>query len=149
MEEKKTVFDFIGDLFATYGIIVVIFVVLNMVIGDAASVFSSLFEYGSLAFSTDTLLQLLALALIICMSRNILLTDRWIGQMSMIVRNAVFFLVITVAIVLFVIMFKWFPITDIKAWIGFLVSFALCSSLAVVISVLRENAENRKMIRAL
>ena len=69
--------------------------------------------------------------------------------MSIPVRNTLFFLAITVAIIIFVTVFKWFPLFDIKAWIGFVVSFALCSSIAIVIGRLKENAENRKMEQAL
>ncbi len=149
MEEKKNVFDYIGELFATFGIITGIFMILILVIGDLASGYSSFFEYGKQALSINTLFQLLCLSFIISVCRNILLTDRWVRQMSMLVRNILFFLAITVAIIFFVIIFKWFPLFDIKAWIGFIISFAVCSFLAVVISRIRENAENRKMEQAL
>ena len=56
---------------------------------------------------------------------------------------------VTIVIVLFVIIFKWFPLNDVKAWIGFLVSFAICSAVAVVISRAREKAENFKIDQAL
>ena len=69
--------------------------------------------------------------------------------MSMLVRNILFFLTITIAIILFVILFQWFPLFDVKAWIGFLVSFVLCSSLAVMVSRIREKAENKEMDQAL
>lgn len=149
MEEKKNVFDYIGELFATFGIITGIFMILILVIGDLASGYSSFFEYGKQALSINTLFQLLCLSFIISVCRNILLTDRWVRQMSMLVRNILFFLAITVAIIFFVIIFKWFPLFDIKAWIGFIISFVVCSFLAVVISRIRENAENRKMEQAL
>ena len=69
--------------------------------------------------------------------------------MSMLARNVLFFLIITVTIVLFVILFGWFPINDMKAWIGFFISFAVSSTVAVVLSRIRERAENDKMNRAL
>lgn len=149
MEEKKNVFDYIGELLATFGIIILIFTILVLVIGEAASGYSPFFEYGKSALSISTLFQLLGLSFVISVFRNLLLTDRWIKQTSMLIRNILFFLAITVTIVLFVITFNWFPISDVKAWIGFIISFAVCSSLAVIISRIKENSENRKMEQAL
>ena len=149
MEEKKNIFDYISELFATFGIITCIFMILIVVIGDLAYGYSSFFEYGKKALSINTLFQLVGLSFIISVCRNVFLTDRWIRQMSIIVRNILFFLILIVTIVLFVIMFKWFPISDIKAWVGFIISFAVCSSLGVVIIRIKENSENRKMEQAL
>ena len=99
MEEKKNVFDYIGELFATFGIITGIFMILILVIGDLASGYSSFFEYGKQALSINTLFQLLCLSFIISVCRNILLTDRWVRQMSMLVRNILFFLAIVVTLI--------------------------------------------------
>lgn len=149
MEEKKNVFDYISEIFATFGIITGIFMILVLVVGDQALGYSSFFEYGKQALSITTLFQLLGLSFIISVCKNILLTDRWIKQMSMLIRNILFFLAITVAIILFVILFKWFPLFDLLAWIGFIVSFAFCCALAIVVSKIRENSENWKMEQAL
>ena len=150
MEEKKTIFDYISEVFATFGIIIMIMTILNLLIGDAASEYSSLFAYGKKAFSLAALFQMFLLSVVICASRNaILLTDRWLHRVSMLTRIILFFVTITVTIVIFVILFQWFPTGDIKAWIGFLVSFAICDSLGVVISKIREKTENKKMDQAL
>ena len=36
MEENKTVFNYLGEIFTMYGIIIAIFVVLNLALGDIA-----------------------------------------------------------------------------------------------------------------
>ncbi|MCR5093253.1 MAG: hypothetical protein K6B72_04715 [Lachnospiraceae bacterium] len=149
MEDRRTVFHYFSELFATYGVIVAIFLLLDLCVGEAASGYSSLFAYGKEGLSAGTLAQLLALALIITVLRNILLTDNLIGSMSMITRNVLFFLAITGTIILFVLLFAWFPADDASAWIGFLISFAVCSALAILISRLKEKAENERMNRAL
>ena len=149
MEEKKTIFDFVSGAFATFGIIIVIFMILTLAVGDAAVGYSSFFEFGRRALSINTLFQLLALSLVIRACRELLLTDRWIRRMSMLIRNTLFFLTITIVIVLFVILCEWFPLSDMTAWTGFLISFALCSSIGVALSRIMEKAENRKMDQAL
>ncbi|MBR5419698.1 MAG: DUF3021 family protein [Lachnospiraceae bacterium] len=149
MEEKNSLFAMIRTIFVTYGIMVVLFVILNILIGEEAKDFSSLFVYGNRAFSMATLIQLFALSLIISICRNVLFSDRWIKNMSIMLRNVLFFLIITVTITLFVILFAWFPIDDISAWSGFFISFALCSVVGVLVSRWRERAENDKMNKAL
>ena len=47
MEDKKTIFDYLGQLFATYGITVAIFIVFGMVVGEGAREFSTLFALGN------------------------------------------------------------------------------------------------------
>ena len=149
MEEKKTLYYHIGHLFTTFGIMVLMFVIITDMLGDSAKGYSTLFEMGGTGLSLNTLLQLFALAAIISVCRRVLYSDTLIKSMSMIARNVIFFVAITVTIMLFVIFFGWFPINDISAWIGFFVSFAICSAVAVVLSRIRERAENDRMNRAL
>lgn len=149
MDEKKTIFDYIKQLFTTYGIMVVIFIVTNLLVGNEARVLSTLFALGSVGLSTVTLLQLFLLALIITIAQNIFLSDILIKNMALIVRNILFFVTVMVASTLFIILFSWFPIGDPRAWIGFIVCFAICTAVSAGIMRLEENAENKKMQEAL
>lgn len=149
MDEKNTIFDYIKQLFTTYGIMVLIFIVINLIIGNEARTVSTLFALGSAGLSSATLFQLLFLAVIITVAQNIFLSDILIKNMALIVRNILFFLTVMVAISMFVILFGWFPIGNVVAWIGFIVCFALCTAISAVIMRLEENAENRKMQEAL
>ena len=149
MEDKKTIFNYLGEVFTTYGVIILIFVILNLILGDIAKGYTSFFEYGSGSMSMGTMIQLFALSVIICVARNLFLTDNWIKNMPMFVRIFSLFLSVTVVIVVFVIVFRWFPITDVKAWIGFFISFAVSSVVGVLFSKLKERAENRAMDKAL
>ena len=47
MEEKKNIFDYIRQLFAIYGVMVLIFVLFNLIVGDEAKSISTLFTLGS------------------------------------------------------------------------------------------------------
>lgn len=149
MDEKKTIFDYIKQFFTTYGIMVVIFIVTNLLVGNEARVLSTLFALGSVGLSTATLLQLLFLAVIITVAQNIFLSDLVIKNMALIVRNILFFVTVMVATTLFIILFGWFPVGDPRAWIGFIVCFAVCTAISAGIMRLEENAENKKMQEAL
>lgn len=149
MEEHKTIFNYISQIFATYGITIVIFIILGCIIGDEAATYSSLYSLGSQGFSLATLIQLFAMSVIITLTQILFLSDRWIKNLSIIVRSSCFFFSVILAIVVFVIVFRWFPIGDIKAWIGFLLSFSVCSCIGVFVGRMREEAENKKMEEAL
>lgn len=149
MEQNKTIFSYIGQLFATYGVIVTIFIVFTCIIGDNAKNISTLYSLGNLGLSLATLVQLLALAGVITLAQVAFLTDCWIKSMNMILRNILFFLVICVGIGIFAAVFTWFPINNIMAWVAFAISFTICTVISVLISKLQENAENKKMEQAL
>lgn len=149
MDEKKTVFDYIKHLFTTYGIMVLIFFVTNLIIGEEAKSVSTLFALGSKGLSSATLIQLLFLALIATVAQNVFLSDILIKNMALIVRNILFFMTVMIACTLFIILFGWFPVGDAVAWIGFIVCFTFCTAVSALIMRLEENAENKKMQEAL
>ncbi len=149
MEDNKTIFNYIGQVFATYGIIIFIFIILGITTGDGASECSSLFEFGNQGFSIATLLQLFIFSTIVSVSQIAFHTDRWIKNMSLFFRNVLFFGVIVLTIVIFIIIFEWFPINSIKAWGSFILSFGTCTAIGVTFSILKEKAENKKMEQAL
>lgn len=149
MEENKTIFNYISQVFTTYGIIIAIFIILGCITGEEAAEYSTLFAYGNQGFSIATLTQLFAVSVVISIGQIIFLTDRWIKRLSILIRSTLFIATVILAIVFFVIAFKWFPIGDVKAWFSFLLSFSACSFIGVVVSILREKMENKKMDQAL
>lgn len=149
MEENKTLFDYIGQLFATYGIVIMIFMAFGMLIGEGAQEHSSLFSLGSEGFTMATLFQIFLLVVLITCAHHLFLTDRWIKGFGIILRYGCFFSVVFVAMILFSIAFAWFPINDMKAWLGFLISFVICTIISLVIRKFEECAENKKLEQAL
>ena len=149
MEDNTKLFNFINQVFATFGIIVLFFLILGYVVGESVSMYSTLFAFGKEGFSTATLLQLLFMSVIISIGREIFLTDHWIKNLIMLWRNVCFFVVVIIAVVLFVGVFEWFPIDDVKAWISFFLSFSVCTVIGIIISRIKEQAEDKKMAQAL
>ena len=149
MEEKKTVFNYISQLFATYGVIVVIFIVFSLVIGNGADKYSALFSYKDAALGIPTLLQLLLLALFITLSQVLFLTDALIKGMSMVLRYILFFVTIMLVMIIMTVVFKWFPVDDPKAWCGFFISIVIRMVISALLTRLAEKSENRKMQEAL
>ncbi|MBP5654199.1 MAG: hypothetical protein J6X33_01665 [Clostridiales bacterium] len=149
MDDRKNIFDYIGQLFTRYGVMVVIFIVLSLIMGEHAKNLSTLFALGSSGLSLATLGQLFLLTVILVLLQVIFLSDVIIKDMSLILRNVFFFLSVMAVSTVFVILFAWFPVTEPSAWIGFIVSFVVCTFLSAFITRLKERAENKKMEEAL
>ena len=148
-EEKKTVFDYLGQIFMLYGMTVCIFIVFSLTIGDDAKEASPLFSLGDEGLRFSTLLQLLGMATLITLIRNLFFTDILIKNMSVVKRAICMLIGIIVMIIAFVVAFDWFPVNKIEAWIGFFVSFGICFVISLGVTLLKEKAENRKMEEAL
>ncbi|NLZ70257.1 MAG: hypothetical protein GX907_02865 [Clostridiaceae bacterium] len=149
MEKQKTFFNYIADVFVIYGVIVFVYALLSLIIGDYISDYSSLFRLGSGGLSIATLLQLLLLAIIINIVKITFLTDRWIKNAPIFLRNLLFFLTIFGATAVLIVLFDWFPIHNWKAWVGFFLSYTISTIVSTLITRLKERAENNKMQAAL
>ena len=149
MEEKKTVFNYISQAFATFGIIVLIFILFSLAIGESTEGYSNLFSMGKRGMSIPTLCELLLLAIMITLAQVVFLTDKWIVNLSLIIRNVLFFLSVLIVMVIMIVAFKWFPVGDVSAWIGFIISFAISMIVSALVVKLKERADNSKMQKAL
>ncbi len=149
MEEKKTIFNYIRQALATYGIIVLVFVVFNILLGDVAGDYSALFALGKDGMSIPVLLELLLLAIMITFAQVLFLTDNWIENMSMIIRYVLFFGTVMIVMIVMIIVFNWFPIGDMYAWGGFVISYTVSMITSALLTRLKERTENSKMQEAL
>ena len=149
MEDKKNIFDYLTQVFAIFGVIVTMFIVFTVLIGDGTGEYSTLFSLGRIGLTIETLLQLLLLAIIITILQNMFLTDRWIKSLSIVLRYVFFFLSIMTAIIIMVKLFGWFPLNEVSAWIGFFISFALSTFISITLTRISERMENKKMKEAL
>ena len=149
MDDKKNIFDYLTQVFAIFGVIVTMFIVFTVLIGDGTGEYSTLFSLGRIGLTIETLLQLLLLAIIITILQNMFLTDRWIKSLSIVLRYVFFFLSIMTAIIIMVKLFGWFPLNEVSAWIGFFISFTFCTIISITLTRISERMENQKMKDAL
>ena len=149
MEEKKTIFNYISQTFATYGVIVLIFILFSLFIGESASEYSPLFALGKEGISLPILAELLLLAVMITGAQVVFVTDILIKNLSIVLRNVLLFVTVFIVMVIMIIIFDWFPTNDITAWMGFVISYAVSMLVSVGITKLREHLENSKMQKAL
>lgn len=149
MEDKKSVFDYIKQLLSIFGTVVLIIAGISYFIGDEAQSVSSIFSLGSGGISLATLMQFLLLSVVCVAADTIFNTDLLIKNMPLLLRNLLFFTTASIAVVVMVLVFDWFPVGQMWAWISFIICFVVCTVGSTIITRAEERAENKKMQDAL
>lgn len=149
MKEKKTIFDYVGMVFTTFGFSVVVLNIFCLLFGEHARDFSSMFSMGKEGLSVATMMQFFAAAVLIVLLRFLFFTDMVIKNMPVVLRTLCMVLSAIGIIVIFILRFGWFPADQWLPWLMFFISFGICFSVSALVAVLREKAENKKMEAAL
>lgn len=149
MKKKETIFDYLMQIFMIYGFTILCICIFCMLFGQEAKEYSTLFALGSQGLSIETMLQFFLLSIIITTLKHVLFTDGLIKNISLVARVIIMFGMIIVTMILFVILFGWFPINMWKPWIMFLVCFFVCAVISTILSYTKEKLENKKMEEAL
>lgn len=149
MKKKETVFDYIGQIFVSFGFTVVALNIFCILFGEEAREYSTIFSLGGEGLSVQTMLQFLLTSSIIVTLRFVFFTDGLIKKVSIAIRTIGMFGSIIVMMALFVYLFGWFPVNMWQAWAMFFICFGVCAGVSVAVSALNEKLENKKMEEAL
>lgn len=149
MEEKRTVFGYLAEVFMIFGITILILNMLCLLFGPTEQDISSMFRLGNKGLSVWTVLQFFLVSIGITFLRFLFFTDQIIKKMSVVWRTVFMVLSILVLITGFILCCDWFPADMWEAWAMFLLCFAISFAVSTGIMVLKERAENRQMEEAL
>lgn len=149
MEKKTGILGYLSQVFMIYGIAVLILNVFCLIFGETAKEISTIFSLGNEGLSISTLLQfLLANALVVTL-RFVFVTDLFIKKMPLSARIVLLFAGAFGIVILFVVLFGWFPVDEPMAWIMFIISFGASCAISTIVSVFAERQENQKLEEAL
>lgn len=149
MEEKKTIFDYLAQMMILYGCTVLIFILFGVLIGEEARELSTLFALGGNGIAYSSLIQLFVMMIFITGFQFLFFSDAVIKNMGLVKRIVCMLIAVIATVVIFVLIFDWFPVSEAKAWIGFALSFGVCFCISVGVISLKEKTENREMEEAL
>lgn len=149
MEDRKTIFDYAGQVFIIFGFIIVALNLFCILVGENAQGVSAIYSMGKAGLSTATMMQFFGVSICITGFRFLFFTDRIIRQMSITLRTVCMLLSVICLIALCALVFEWFPVNMWQAWAGFFVTFSLCFVGSMAITRLKEQTEDRKMEEAL
>lgn len=149
MKKIKTIFDFLGQVFFMFGITVAILLVLCTLFGAGAKEVSTMFSLGNEGLSIVTLLQYLAISVLITGVRFLFFNDKFLKNASITMRTSGMLLSIVLVMVCFIFYFEWFPVKMWQPWILFLLCFGVCFLISTGVAYMKERMENKSMEEAL
>ncbi len=149
MEKKKTVFDYAAQILMIFGLMVLFLSVCSYFAGDDGKNHSTLFSLGAEGMSMASLVQMLGLSVLTTFIRALFLSDRILKKLSATARTIGMIISCIAVIIVFVILFDWFPSDNVLAWILFALSFGVCFTLSLCITISRQKKENEAMAKAL
>lgn len=145
MFKKSGALDYLGQIFSIFGETVAMLCVFAFLFGEGAKDLSTIFSLGSAGLSLVTLLRFLLVVAIIATLRFIVMSDGIIKIIPLWLRIIILFASAFAVTIVFVIIFDWFPIDNIAAWIMFILSFGISCAVSSVVSAFKEKAENRQL----
>lgn len=149
MEERKTVFDYMGQIFVTFGFSIVVLNIFCVLVGEDAREISTIYSMGKEGLAVSTMMQFFGVSVCITALRAFFFTDKIIKRMSVAIRSVCMLTSIVVIVVFCAVTFDWFPVAMWQSWAGFFITFALCFVGSLCLMTLKERTENRKMEEAL
>lgn len=149
MENRKTIFDYLGQTLMVFGVTILILNLLCYICGEDAKEFSTIFQLGKDGLALSTMLQFFTAAVLITIVRLLFFTDVIFKKISIASRTICMLLTVIVLIGIFAYLFGWFPVDMWQAWVGFFVSFFLCFVVSAIISIKKEKLENQALETAL
>ena len=149
MEERKTVFDYMGQILMIFGFTILMLLVFSLLFGESAKGYSDLFSFGKEGIGVDTMIQFLLASIATVTLRMLFFTDMLFRNMRVALRAAGMVISELLVIIVLVMVFGWFPVDEWLPWIMFFVSFGVCFVISLTVTVCRERMENRRMEEAL
>ena len=149
MIKKDTIFDFMTNVMMIFGVSVMCLLLFTFLFGEDAKAVSTIFALGNKGIALQTLLQFFVSSFLITVLEWMFFTDKIFKKMSLTVRFVLTFISIVILIAVFATIFRWFPVNMVLPWVMFLICFAVCATVSVVLSVLKEKRDNAKLQNAL
>lgn len=149
MEEKKTLFDYLAQVFVIFGFSILVLNIFCLMFGNSAREISTMFALGSRGIPTGVCFQFLCISAMVVGARFVFFTDTLVRNMPIWLRTICMLATVIAIIAAFIITFRWFPADMWQPWAMFLLCFGISFLGSCLVMAIKEKAENRKMADAL
>lgn len=149
MEERKTMFDYIGQVLTIFGFTMLLLLGFTFLFGENAKEYSTIFSLGKEGIGADTMIQFLLASVVTVTLRTLFFTDMLFKNMRVAVRTVGMVLSELLVIIVLIWLFGWFPMDECLPWIMFFASFGICFVISLTVTAFRERMENKRMEEAL
>lgn len=143
-----SIYQFASKVLTIYAITTLIILAIARICGDAAAIYSSLYQLGSKGLAYETLLQLFASSLVITAISTFFCSEKHFKNHMMLWKVVGMMMTILLVMTGFIYVFKWLPFDSstvaILSWGCFLVAFLGCFGGAILLSVIKMKLEEKK-----
>lgn len=138
MEERKNIFDYLGEVFCIFGITVTILCVFCILFGEDAREMSTLFQMGREGLAVVTMGQFFIVSVLTTTVRVLFFTDILIKHLSVAFRTAGMMVSTVLIVILFSFLCGWFPINMWQPWVMFGLCFAASAGISTAVAYCRK-----------
>ena len=105
---------------------------------------STLFASGGIGLPYNVIFQVAGFSFILAIFSIVIISDRFIKKMRFWLRIILLFISAIITFSIFAIIFKWFPINDPLAWLGFIISSFICFVFSLGLTFIKFKIERKK-----
>ena len=132
-----SIFDFILNILKKtvmpFTVSIIFLTIFGYFFGDDMAQISPL-STGS-AISYITIFQLLSLSIFIGFINTLFASTYFLRKILFLSQNILRIIIIVFITIIYIVLFDWFPLNNILAWIGFIIAFGICLILSLSISL--------------
>jgi len=145
MDKKfKSLYDYAAQTLTLFALSILILILLATVFGEGAKDMSPLFTMGSKGLASSTILQFLLSSAIITALKNLFFSGLIFKKLMTLWRTVFMLFSIFLSSVIFIIIFKWFPLDYGWGWAGFLICFGGSCTVISVFLIIRTRIESKR-----
>lgn len=145
MEGRKSILNYIGQVFIIYGFTMLCMLFFALLFGESAKEFSIFLALGKQGVPTAVMGQFFLLSILVVLWQFIYDGEWMVKFLPSRAKSIAMLLSVFITVILFIVIFKWFPIGMWQPWAMFILCFVLCIVGSTFITILMNNAENRKL----
>lgn len=141
--------SFITHVLNQYAVTILLMMIITALFGRKAESYSTMFTLGSQGISLPTLLQLLLFSLLISVMQVFYFSERIIKHMMSLWRTILMLITILIISLIFIILFDWFPLNSLSAWLGYFICFGggtLGGSLYMILKTRKDSKRYEELL---
>lgn len=142
-EKTFNIFSFFNQIFMIFGIQVLVLVTVSLLLVEEGDAYGMI-KLGNQGIANSTLLQFFLCA--ICMSSitSFFMTDLVLKRLRFLWRTIWMLSTVTLTIIIFIILFDWFPLNSTSGWMGFVVGYLICLGGSTLVMIIKTRLESKK-----
>lgn len=149
MERKKALLDYMGHVLMIYGFTMACMVFFALLFGESAKEYSAFLALGRKGVTTEVMIQFLFLAIIIEALQASLGNEHILKFIPAKLKSICMVICVFITVVLFIMIFQWFPIGMWQPWAMFILCFVICFGMSAYLSIIKTKMENQKLSEGL